>query len=93
MPAFEARDAGGVTPRKYRGTSRLGRRAEAGPRRVLPRSCAAPGSFLTFSRYCSGHTALPPQNISDLGFPEPWQNLCAEADIYCARLMAVMNSE
>jgi len=37
MPAFEARDAGGVTPRKYRWTSRLGRRAEAGPRRVLPR--------------------------------------------------------
>ncbi len=37
MPAFEARDAGGVTPRKLRRTSRLGRRAEAGPRRVLPR--------------------------------------------------------
>ena len=37
VPAFEARDAGGVTPRKYRRTSRLGRRAEAGPRRVLPR--------------------------------------------------------
>ena len=37
MPAFEARDAGGVTPLQYRRTSRLGRRAEAGPRRVLPR--------------------------------------------------------
>ena len=37
LPAFEARDAGGVTPRKLRETSRLGRRAEAGPRRVLPR--------------------------------------------------------
>ena len=37
MPAFEARDAGGVTPLKYRRPSRLGRRAGAGPRRVLPR--------------------------------------------------------
>ena len=37
VPAFEARDAGGVTPCKLRRTSRLGRRAEAGPRRVLPR--------------------------------------------------------
>jgi len=37
MPAFEARDAGGVTPLKCRRMSRLGRRAEAGPRRVLPR--------------------------------------------------------
>jgi len=37
MPAFEARDAGGVTPCKLRGTSRLGRRTEAGSRRVLPR--------------------------------------------------------
>jgi len=37
LPAFEARDAGGVTPRKLRFPSRLGRRAEAGPRRVLPR--------------------------------------------------------
>jgi len=73
--------------------SRLGRRAEAGPRRVLPRSCAAPGSFLTFSRYCSGHTDAAAHNISDLGFPRSWQNLCAEANIYCARLMAVMNSE
>ncbi len=74
-------------------TSRLGRRAEAGPRRVLPRSCAAPGSFLTFSRYCSGHTDAAAHNIYDLGFPGTWQHLCAEADIYCARLMAVMNSE
>jgi len=73
--------------------SRLGRRAKAGPRRVLPRSCAAPGSFLSFSRYFSGHTDAAAQNISDLGFPGTWQNLCAEADIYCARLMAVMNSE
>jgi len=37
MPALEARNADGVTPRKLRRTSRLGRRAEAGPRRVLPR--------------------------------------------------------
>jgi len=59
--------------------SRLGRRAEAGPRRVLPRSCAAPGSFLTFSPYCSGHTDAAAHNISDLGFPESWQNLCAGA--------------
>ncbi len=74
-------------------TSRLGRRAEAGPRRVLPRSCAAPGSFLTFSRYCSGHTDAAAHNISDLGFPGTWQNLCTEADIDCARLMAVMTRE
>jgi hypothetical protein len=37
LPAFEARDAGGVTPFKYRRTSRLGRQAEAGPRRLLRR--------------------------------------------------------
>jgi len=37
VPAFEARDAGGVTPLKYRSKRRLGRRTEAGPRRVLPR--------------------------------------------------------
>jgi hypothetical protein len=37
LPAFEARDAGSVTPRKYRRTSRLGRRAEAGPRQLLRR--------------------------------------------------------
>jgi len=37
MPALEARDAGGVTPLKYRRPSRLGRRTEVGPRRVLPR--------------------------------------------------------
>jgi len=37
--------------------------------------------------------ALQTQNISDLGFPGAWQNLCAEADIYCARLMEEMNSE
>ena len=37
VPAFDARDASGVTSFKYRLTSRLGRRAEAGPRRVLPR--------------------------------------------------------
>jgi len=37
LPAFEARDAGGVTPFKYRRTSRLGRRAEAGPRQLLRR--------------------------------------------------------
>jgi len=37
VPAFEARDAGGVTPCKIRWTRRLGRRTEAGPRRVLPR--------------------------------------------------------
>jgi len=35
LPAFEARDAGGVTPPKYRCTSRLGRRTVAGPRRLL----------------------------------------------------------
>jgi len=37
VPALEARDACGVTPRKSRCKRRLGRRTEAGPRRVLPR--------------------------------------------------------
>jgi hypothetical protein len=37
LPAFEARDAGGVTPRKLPRTRRLGRRAEAGPRQLLRR--------------------------------------------------------
>jgi len=37
VPAFEARDAGGVTPSKYRCSRRLGRRTEAGPRRLLRR--------------------------------------------------------
>ena len=37
LPACEGRDAGGVTPRSSRRTSRLGRRAEAGPRQLLRR--------------------------------------------------------
>jgi hypothetical protein len=37
LPACESRDAGGVTPCRYRCPRRLGRRTEAGPRRVLPR--------------------------------------------------------
>jgi len=37
MPAFEARDAGGVTPSRWRRNSRLGRRTEAGPRQLLRR--------------------------------------------------------
>jgi len=37
LPACESRDAGRAPPFKYRFPSRLGRRAEAGPRRVLPR--------------------------------------------------------
>src|SRR4051794_34175727 len=37
LPACEARDAGGVTPRKLRRTRRLGRRTEAGPRQLLRR--------------------------------------------------------
>jgi hypothetical protein len=37
MPAFEVRDAGGVTPPKYRKTRRLGRRTEAGPHQLLRR--------------------------------------------------------
>jgi hypothetical protein len=37
LPAFEARDADGVTPLRYRWKRRLGRRTEAGPRQLLRR--------------------------------------------------------
>jgi AbiJ N-terminal domain 4 len=37
LPACEAREAGGVPPSNLRCTSRLGRRAEAGPRQLLRR--------------------------------------------------------
>jgi hypothetical protein len=37
LPAFEARDAGRVTPSRWRCSRRLGRRTEAGPRRLLRR--------------------------------------------------------
>jgi hypothetical protein len=37
LPACEARDAGGVTPRKLHCARRLGRRTEAGPCQLLPR--------------------------------------------------------
>jgi hypothetical protein len=36
---------------------------------------------------------LRTQEGFELDLPCMWQNLCAEADIYGARLMAVMNSE
>jgi hypothetical protein len=37
LPACESRDAGRAPPCRFDFPSRLGRRAEAGPRRVLPR--------------------------------------------------------
>jgi hypothetical protein len=37
LPAFEGRDAGRVTPSRWRCSRRLGRRTEAGPRRLLRR--------------------------------------------------------
>jgi hypothetical protein len=37
MPACESRDAGGVTPSRWRCSRRLGRRYEAGPRQLLRR--------------------------------------------------------
>jgi len=37
LPACESRDAGRAPPCSFDFPSRLGRRAEAGPRRVLPR--------------------------------------------------------
>jgi len=36
---------------------------------------------------------LRTQEVFELDLPRTWQNLYAEADVYCARLMAVMNSE
>jgi len=52
--AYESRDAGRAPPCSFDFTSRLGRRAEAGPRRVLPRVSPPEGNYDAFFLEDSG---------------------------------------